>query len=630
MLKTPSTGDVLLDRYELIREIGVGGMGSVWLAGDQRHDRSVAVKFLRTDVSVGLGAERFLREVSILANLQHPHILTLIDSGSEAGRLFYVMPYVDGETLRERLSRDGAFPAGEAAGLLVEVLDALSYAHERGILHRDLKPENVIVSGRHALVMDFGVARALLGATEDDDRLTATGTALGTPRYMAPEQALGEHVVDQRADVYGVGVLAYELLAGEAPFAEVSGAALIAAHLVRPPDPLDAKRPGLPPGLADVVMRALSKEPADRWQSAADMRAALLPFTEEESARKRPALARAMARRRTWAALATATAVGLAAAGFWMVRGGAASEAEWARATGVPGLREAVAAGEVERAWELGERVRAALPDDSVLAAMEPFFATPLVVSTSPAGARVTWRRYAGADTTWRAAGVTPLEGTLVPRLPVRVRLELSGHRAADLVFVPGLGTRGPAPIRLVLDPVDAPEGDLVRVPGGAVGISLVGIDHVPHPELAPFQLGRYEVTNAEFKRFLEDGGYARQELWVHPFRGPDGLLSIEQAMARFVDRTGRPGPATWEAGSYPDGPGEHPVAGVSWSEAAAYAKYAGRSLPTVSHWARAAVLIQSRAVVPASNFGGRGTLPVGASRAISGFGTYDMAGNVR
>jgi dienelactone hydrolase len=628
MSKTASTGDVLLDRYELIREIGVGGMGTVWLARDQRHDRSVAVKFLRTDLSVGPQAERFLREVSILAHLQHPHILTLIDSGSADGRLFYVMPYIDGETLGERRSREGALPASEAARLLAEVLDALSYAHARGILHRDLKPENVIVSGRHALVMDFGVARALSGAA-DDDRLTATGTALGTPRYMAPEQAVGEHVVDQRADLYGVGVLAYELLAGEQLFADVSGAALIAAHLMRVPEPLDAKRSGLPPGLADVVMRALSKEPADRWQSAEEMRAALLPFAEEARSAT-SGRGEERSRRRARAALATAAAAGLVAASFWMVRVGGASEAEWARAAGVLALREAVAGGDVEEAWELGERIRAALPGDSALAALEPYFVTPLALSTEPAGARVTWRPFAGADTTWREVGSTPLEGARVPRQPVRVRVELAGHRVTDLVLVPGLGVGRPTTIAgLVLDPVDAPGADLVRVPDGFT-TGLVGINHVPRPALALFQLGRYEVTNAEFKRFVDDEGYTRRDLWEHRFRGPDGELSFEQAVARFVDRTGRPGPATWEAGSYPDGQGEHPVTGVSWYEAAAYAKYAGRALPTVFHWARAAAVIQSRAVVPVSNFGGRGTLPVGASGAINGFGTYDMAGNVR
>jgi serine/threonine-protein kinase len=250
-------------------------MASVYLADDVKHDRKVALKLLKPELAAVLGAERFVQEIKTTASLQHPHILPLFDSGTADGFLFYVMPYVEGETLRARLSRDGALPIAEAVRLIRELADALAYAHEHGVMHRDLKPENVLLSGGHAVVADFGIAKAIAAATENDSiaraTITRTGVAVGTPAYMAPEQAVGDPSTNHRADLYSLGVVAYELLSGAHPFAGRTSQALAAAHLTETPAPISERRADVPPAIADLVTRLLAKDPGARPQSAGDV-----------------------------------------------------------------------------------------------------------------------------------------------------------------------------------------------------------------------------------------------------------------------------------------------------------------------------------------------------------------------
>ena len=269
MVVPDSLRAALAGRYSLERELGAGGMATVYLAHDLRHDRKVALKLLREELSASLGKERFLREIKVAAALQHPHILPLYDSGAVDNLLYYVMPYVDGPSLRDRLAKEGELPIGEALRILRDVADALTEAHRHGVVHRDLKPENVMLRGRHALVMDFGVAKALSEATGRQS-LTTVGVALGTPTYMAPEQAVADPHVDHRADIYAFGVVAYELLAARPPFTGASPQQVLAAHVTAIPEPVTAHR-SVPPALAALVMRCLEKRPADRWQTAEEL-----------------------------------------------------------------------------------------------------------------------------------------------------------------------------------------------------------------------------------------------------------------------------------------------------------------------------------------------------------------------
>ncbi len=260
----------LQSRYLIERELGSGGMATVYLATDPKHHRQVAVKVLRPDLAATLGPTRFLREIEIAAQLQHPHILPLLDSGEADGFLYYVMPYVEGESLRERLTRQRELPVAEAVRLLRDVIDALSYAHGRGVVHRDIKPDNVMLSGRHALVADFGVAKAVSEAT-GRQAMTTAGVALGTPAYMAPEQAAADPHVDHRADIYAVGAMGYELLTGQPPFTGLTPQQVLAAHVTEAPKPVTALRQACPPILAEAIMRCLAKRPADRWQNAEEL-----------------------------------------------------------------------------------------------------------------------------------------------------------------------------------------------------------------------------------------------------------------------------------------------------------------------------------------------------------------------
>jgi len=264
----------LAGRYRIERELGAGGMATVYLAHDLRHDRNVALKVLRPELSAILGAERFLHEIKTTANLQHPHILSLFDSGEADGLVFYVMPYVEGESLRERLTREKQLPVDAAVRIATEVADALEYAHQQGVVHRDIKPENILLYGGHALVADFGIALAASSAGAGT-RLTETGMSLGTPHYMSPEQAMGEREVTPRSDIYALGCVTYEMLVGEPPFTGPTAQAIVAKVMTAEPASLTAQRKSVPPHVDAAVLTALEKLPADRFERAADFASAL-------------------------------------------------------------------------------------------------------------------------------------------------------------------------------------------------------------------------------------------------------------------------------------------------------------------------------------------------------------------
>ena len=315
----------LADRYPLERELGAGGMATVYLAEDVRHHRKVAVKVLHPELSAVIGAERFLKEIELTAGLQHPHILPLFDSGSAAGQLYYVMPYVEGETLRARLERERQLPVRDAVRIATEVADALAYAHAHGVIHRDVKPENVLLQGGHALVADFGIALAVQQAGAH--RITQTGLSLGTPQYMAPEQAAGDRSVDARADVYALGAVTYEMLAGEPPFTGPTTQAVIAKVLTAEPAPLDEVRRSVPAHVAAAVHTALAKLPADRFASAAEFAAALGANVSTTAAVSAPRSRTSNGRATSWPRwlgppvplmLASMAALIVAAGAFWL------------------------------------------------------------------------------------------------------------------------------------------------------------------------------------------------------------------------------------------------------------------------------------------------------------------------
>lgn len=281
--ENPVLPSILAERYEIVRRIGSGGMATVYLARDRKHDRDVAVKVLHPDLSQSLGADRFLREINIAAQLTHPNILTLHDSGDAAGLLYYVMPFVVGESLRDRLTREKQLSLDEALRITCEVASALDFAHRHNVLHRDIKPENILLQDGHAMLSDFGIARAISSAAEG--QLTATGTTLGTPAYMSPEQSAGEQSLDGRSDLYSLASVLHEMLAGEAPFTGPTAQSIIAKRLSGPPPRIRNVRPSVPEAVEQALLHALDPVPADRYATVEQFRAALAACSQDTGER---------------------------------------------------------------------------------------------------------------------------------------------------------------------------------------------------------------------------------------------------------------------------------------------------------------------------------------------------------
>ncbi|MDF1506361.1 serine/threonine-protein kinase, partial [Roseisolibacter sp. H3M3-2] len=274
----------LPERYRVVRELGAGGMATVHLAEDLRYHRLVAIKVLRPELSAAIGAERFVQEIELTAALQHPHVLPLFDSGEADGRLFYVMPYIEGESLRARLDREGRLPVADAVQIVRDVAAGLAWAHEHGVVHRDVKPENVLLAGGEAIVGDFGIALAL--SRVGPDRITGTGFSLGTPAYMSPEQIAGDRELDGRSDQYGLACVFFEMLAGEPPFSGRTTQALMSRALVEPPRRLRALRPEVPPEVDAAVARALAKDPAGRHPTMRAFADACVPRSTRRPGRR--------------------------------------------------------------------------------------------------------------------------------------------------------------------------------------------------------------------------------------------------------------------------------------------------------------------------------------------------------
>jgi serine/threonine protein kinase/Tol biopolymer transport system component len=324
---TARLASALADRYRVERELGAGGMATVYLAEDLKHRRRVAIKVLRPELAAVIGADRFLREIETIAGLQHPHILGLIDSGEVAGTAYYVMPYVEGESLRDRLVREKQLPIGDAVRIATEVAGALDYAHRHGVIHRDVKPENILLHDGAALVADFGIA--LAASKAGGERMTETGMSLGTPQYMSPEQAMGEREITAGADIYALGATTYEMLAGTPPFVGPTAQAIVAKIVASEPEPLSALRKTVPPHVEDAVLTALEKVPADRFVTASAFAKALEGAGTTRAMRTgRTRAAAAASRRWSLAWPVTTVVLGLVALAGWLH--------PWSRGSSIP------------------------------------------------------------------------------------------------------------------------------------------------------------------------------------------------------------------------------------------------------------------------------------------------------
>jgi hypothetical protein len=542
-------------------------------AEDLKHRRQVAIKVLHPDLAAALGGDRFLREIEIAASLNHPHILPLFDSGEAAGLLFYVMPYVEGESLQERLEAEVQLPIDQAVAIAAEVAEGLDYAHRQGVIHRDIKPGNILLSEGHALITDFGIARAIGAAT--DAEAQTPGLALGTPAYMSPEQGAPAAEVDGRSDVYALGCVLWEMLAGEPPFGGPTPQVILARKAVEEAPDVRGIRGRVPEALGACLEGALAPVPADRFATAAEFASALrnavlLGVTPQAVARRR------RKQRRRWVLAAASVIVAAGGVLAWQTYV-ARRQVEWARTEAQPEIRRLAGEGKYDSATSVAIRLESILPDEPTLDVPWEYFSHSMTIETEPPGASV-YRRpnEAETDTTWQLLGTTPIEGVRLPHIRNRFRFEKEGYDPREFPF------DGERIGLVVLDPEHSTPDGMVRV---------------HHFRLeSDFYIDVHEVTNRQYKRFVDAGGYRSEEYWVEPFDLDGQTVPLVEAMALLVDRTGRPGPSTWEAGAFPPGQADFPVGGISWYEATAYARFAGRSLPSVRHL-RYALRVASRRI---------------------------------
>jgi formylglycine-generating enzyme required for sulfatase activity/tRNA A-37 threonylcarbamoyl transferase component Bud32 len=616
-------------RYRIQGEIGQGGMATVYLADDVKHERKVALKVLKPELAAVLGGERFLGEIKTTANLRHPHILPLFDSGEADGFLYYVMPFVQGESLRERLERDGRLPVDEALSITTDVAAALSYAHGKGIVHRDIKPANVLLEDGEALVADFGIALAVSGAHRT--QLTATGLSLGTPAYMSPEQIGGETSVDGRSDVYSLGCLLFEMLTGEAPYSGPSVQAIVAKALSDPVPSSRERRPEIPKVVDSAITRALAKRPEDRFETPREMSEACAAIRPSGPGRRASRMALGI------------SAVAVAVLGFF---GWRAIQVSNARSSLLEASTLADGGNFVE-AYALATEAEQWIPDHPTLGAQMPIISNLLTVRSNPEGAEVSLQRFPenpGESTEALSIGVTPIIDYRVPRADHRIVVSLDGFLPIERIASTELAREGGGAgeahrvtFSLELDPTESVPPEMVRVPGGEYELMSPDAPTGMSVPLQDFLIDRHEVTNGAFQEFLRGGGYPADAHWGDT---PDGLKS------GFVDRTGLAGPRGWVRQGFPEDEAPFPVTGISRYEASAYCRSLGKRLPTVYEWEKTArdgqishrgvlmpwgLMTSAGSATRRSNFASDGPTAVDAFPfGVSPYGAYGMAGNVR
>ena len=594
-------------------------MGAVYRAYDTRLNRTVALKVLTAAPGEPEARLRLVREARAASALNHPNVVTIHAVEQQPDFDFIVMERIDGTPLSQAVP-GGGLPIDTFLDYAIQMAGALAAAHEAGIVHRDIKPGNISVTAGGLLkVFDFGIARRAARPGDETRQATlgptvAGGSVItGTPGYLAPEQ-IGGQPADARSDVFSLGVVMYEMLTGRQAFPGDTSWARMDATVHRDPPPVADLRAGVPEPIIRIVRRCLLKSTGERYASAT---ALLADLTEARAAQQRAAAG--AGRWSTRSVVAAGLAIVLAAGaliGWYAVR---QSRMRWARDTATAEARRLAAAGEALGAYTLLQQALAFAPDDPGVQAVWTELTAGVTLDSVPSDAEVAIRAYDDREGEWLPLGRTPTE-TRLPVGQLRWQFAKPGYETIEIspdypAFTAHLPPAG-----------ETPPG-MVYVPAGSVES---GHDSGTL-ELPEYWIDRYEVTNREYKAFVDAGGYSRRDHWTEPFVKDGRTLTWEQAMAELRDTTGRPGPSTWELGTYPEGQEDYPVGGVSWYEAVAYARFAGKQLPTTHHWRRASGAFGIFSdILRVSNFSGRGPARVGGSGGLGPFGTEDMAGNVK
>jgi serine/threonine protein kinase/dienelactone hydrolase len=611
----PDLAGHTISHYDILERLGAGGMGVVYKAFDTKLNRLVALKFLPHQLRHDPDLKRRLTEEARAASaLDHPNIVVIYEIGEADGELFISMAFHEGATLRARI--DGPLPVEEALRIARQVASGLAKAHQHGIVHRDIKPSNIVVAEDGIVrIIDFGLAKSI------DTAATLEGGTRGTPLYMSPEQASGKPV-DFRTDIWSLGVVLYEMLAGAPPFRGGTVLELMRAVVQDRSAPLREVRPGLPAEVESIVSRALQKDPAKRYQSAAEMGidvSAVLAALEGSPA--------ARTRWRPLYMIPVAVLLVAVAGSTWLYQ--RSQKRLWAREQAIPEIIRLKDQQKPLAAYLLLHEVEKALPAaDSQLAQLREAVTHEASVRSSPSGASVAIKDYLSPGDAWFPLGTTPLDKTRIPSGYLRWQVSKAGLPVYEGAPVMN-GMHGYfRQLEFLLEGgAKAPEG-MVFVPAAKYQDYIWSLGDFGPYDLPAYYIDRFEVTNRQYQDFVDRGGYQKHEYWKHKFMRDGRELSWERAMDLLRDSTGRPGPSTWKAGHYPEGQADYPVGGVSWYEAAAYAEFAGKSLPVIAQWFRAAPSSVARHVIAMSNFS-LSPAPVGKYQGLGPWGTYDMAGNV-
>jgi serine/threonine protein kinase/dienelactone hydrolase len=619
--------------YKIIEKLGEGGMGVVYKAEDTKLDRLVALKFLPLHLTENeTDKARFLQEAKAASAINHPNVCVIYDLLEHKGQQFIVMEYVEGKTLRcvAEEQHDTPLPIHDVIHYTIQIAGALQAAHEKGIIHRDIKSENIMVNSKNQIkVMDFGLAK-LKGSL----KLTKSSSTLGTVAYMSPEQLQGQEV-DARSDIFSFGVVIYEMLTGRLPFKGDYEAAVIYAILNEEPDPVQKHRPDLLPAFLPVINCTLEKKPENRYQSMKDLLDDLKQLQAERLPKEAvPPVFDPLVRVVRRPAIIIPTVVMLIIVFFALVLvSNRNKKIHWAKYEAIPEIMRLADDGRISDSYNLAVKAGKVIPDDPKLIELWPRISRPITIHTDPQDAMISWRDYTAADNPWIYLGKTPLDSIRLPTGLKRFKIEKEGFQtvrlAPNIIEEPDL-IKNREPLCLSIIKLDK-QG---TIPDGMVRVYPINISRLWQKydkiECQAFLLDQFEVTNKDYKVFVESGGYRNRTYWKHPFIRDGQILSWEEAMSLLIDRTGRHGPATWEAGDYPPHRDNFPVTGVSWYEAAAYAEFAGKQLPTVTHWRWASGIESGHHLIPLSNVSGDDLAPLGSFKGMGPYGTYDMAGNAR
>jgi serine/threonine protein kinase/dienelactone hydrolase len=619
-IKEVAPGSLFAEKYRIIEEIGRGGMGVVYKAEDLKLKRTVALKFLPPEMTRHPEAkERFIREAQAAAALDHPNICTVYEVEEVEDKTYIAMAYIEGQSLREMAKQP--MDAEEVLDMAMQVTEGLEEAHKKGIVHRDIKSANIMVDSRgQAKIMDFGLAKV-----SGDTLMTREGTAMGTLAFMSPEQTRGE-IVDHRTDIWSLGVVLYEMLSGQLPFMAEHETSVMYAIVHEEPIPVQKYNPAIPVEMVKVINRCMQKKADSRYQSASEMLKALKEYHEvlkapEYGIKDFKSFLRVI--RKPKVAIPSILIILVLAAVSYLYFNRQA-KIRWAKYQAIPEIERLAEQEEYTAAFKMALDAERYIPGDQRIAELKNDVTNPATFRSDPPRADVYIKDYANLeDNEWDYLGQSPLDGIRVPRGYNRWKITKQGYDEAEgAVFVPRVNSKN------VRDKINVRLAEKGTTPPGMM---LIRMDHEKFG-FNHYYFDRYEVTNKQYREFVDSGGYQNKNYWKQKFVKDGKEISWEEAMKIFVDQTGRPGPLTWELGDYPEGQENHPVSGVSWYEAAAFAEFVGKYLPTLYH--RSMVFgdenLVIRYVAPMSNFKDTGLAPVGEFQGICRYGAYDMAGNVK